>query len=204
MRVLLIDDHPTLRAGVAATLSDEDDVEVVREAATGAQALEILHAEAFDVAILDLQLPDGSGEDVIPRALALRPDLGILVLTSFGGEESVRRCLEAGARGYLTKDALRRQLVDAVRRVARGERVVEGEVGAALAAALGRDRLTERELDVLREMAHGHSNKQIARVLGIADGTVKMHVARILHKLDAKDRTEAVMRALARGTIRLR
>ena len=204
LRVLLVDDHPTLRAGVAATLLDLDDVERVVETATGEAALTALSDEAFDVTIIDLQLPDGSGDDLIETALTLVPDLKILILTSFGGEDTIRRCIERGAKGYLTKDALRRQLVSAVRRVARGERVIEGDVGAKLAQSMMQDRLTPREVDVLREMALGQSNKQIARALGISAGTVKVHVAHVIQKLEATDRTEAVMRALSRGTIRLR
>jgi DNA-binding NarL/FixJ family response regulator len=202
--VLVVDDHPVLRSGVVAMLNDQPDMTVAAEAGDGASAMAALRDHEPNVVLCDLQLPDRDGEGLIAEMLAERPDVRILALTTFGGADTIRRTLEAGAAGYLTKDTMRRELVDAVRRVASGHRVVKGEVAERLADAMTSEALTVRERDVLRELALGQSNKEIGRSLGIAEATVKIHVRHVFEKLGAHDRTQAVMKGLERGTIRLR
>lgn len=204
IRIIVIDDHPIVRSGCADLLRAVPDFDVVGEGGSLAEAREIIGSSVADILILDLQLPDGDGEDLV-KELAARPQgPRTIVLTTFGGADTIRRAMEVGAAGFLTKDTLRRDLITAVRKVAVGGRAVNSQVAERLADSMSHDALTAREMEVLRELAHGQSNKLIARALGITEATVKIHVRHILEKMAATDRTDAVMKALSRGTIRLR
>lgn len=204
IRVLIVDDHPVLRTGIAALIEDEDDLTVVGEAGDGATAIAMFRTLLPDVTIMDLQLPDGNGEDFLEALIDERPGARFVALSTFGGEDTIRRAIEAGAIGYVLKDAARGEVVTAIRHAAAGRQFVRGVVEEKLRDALAQDRLTSREDDVLRELALGHSNQAIARRLDIAEATVKVHIGHIIQKLHATDRTDAVLKALARGTIRLR
>ncbi|MEM8771491.1 MAG: response regulator transcription factor [Pseudomonadota bacterium] len=202
--VMVVDDHPVLRAGVVALIDDEPDLNVIAEAGDGASAVGLFRDCDPDVVVMDLQLPDSNGEDLIASLKAERPDAQFLALTTYGGEDTIRRTIEAGAIGYLLKESLRSDIVSAVRLAAQGKRFVRGVVADRLVDSMTRDQLTDRENDVLRELALGQSNKGIAKRLGLAEPTVKIHISHILEKLGAKDRTDAVLKALEKGTIRLR
>ena len=203
IRVLTVDDHPMMRAGVGAVLSAQPDVVVVAEAGTADQAVAAYAEHRPDVVLMDLRLPDRSGAEATRDILAADPEAVVLALTTYDGDEDIYRALEAGACGYLLKDMLRTAVVGAVRAAAAGHRVVPPEVAARLAEQFPRVALTGREHDVLRAAAQGFSNKRIAARLGIATGTVKVHVRHILDKLGVPDRTAAVTAGLRRGLIHL-
>jgi DNA-binding NarL/FixJ family response regulator len=204
LRIVVIDDHPAMRAGLAALIDDASGLEMVGDAGTGAEALILVPRLQPDVTLIDLQLPDMDGETVILRLLELNPEAVIIAVTTFGGSDTIKRTLAAGARGFLLKETARLEIVEAIRRAHKGQRVVRGEVAERLAEALSQEEMTPRELDVLKTLAMGSSNKHIASELGISESTVKVHLSNILQKLSASDRTEAVMKALGRGIIRLR
>lgn len=202
--MLIVDDHPTVRAGLEALINDETDMEVVAKAQNCATALDIFLDAQPDVTLMDLQLPDGDGETVIAQILERDAKAVIIALTTHGGADTIKRTLAAGARGFMLKSTARRDIVNAIRSANAGRRVVRGEVAERLADALHHDDLTPREFEVLKTMALGNSNKAIAYELGISQATVKIHVGSILQKLYANDRTDAVMKALERGIIRVR
>ena len=204
IRVVIVDDHQVLRDGLRTILSLETEIEVVAEAATGAEALALAEREQPDVLVLDVRLPDTDGPLLIEPITSRSPATKILMLTSHGGEETVRQALEAGAAGFVLKDSASEAIVAAVRCVAGGGRVMDAVISARLVDAIGRDRLTPREIDVLREAALGQSNKVIAAALGIKEATVRVHLTHVFEKLGARDRTDAVMIALERGIIHLR
>ena len=203
VRILTVDDHPLMRAGVEAVLGAHPDLVVVAEAGTADEAVAAFREHRPDVTLMDLGLPDRSGVEATRDILALDPDARVLALTTYDGDEDIYRALEAGAAGYLLKDMLRTEIADAVRAVAAGRRVVPPGVAARLAEQFPRAGLTDREREVLAAAADGLSNQQIADRLGIALGTVKVHVRHVLDKLDAPDRTAAVTAALRRGLLHL-
>lgn len=203
IRILLVDDHPVVRKGLCAILDDEEGFEVVAQAGSVADACTTFARTNPDVTLLDLRLPDGSGVDVITRVRADHPDAKFIVFTTYDADEDIFRAIEAGARGYLLKDTFGSELVDTVAAVAAGRKRVPDWIAARLAERKVQPNLTERELEVLELIAGGSSNKDVARKLGISEGTVKSHVVHILDKLDAPDRTAAVTTAIARGLIRL-
>ncbi|WP_337659035.1 response regulator transcription factor [Sphingorhabdus sp. Alg231-15] len=203
LRVIIVDDHPTMRAGLRALIDDDPTLEVIGEAQDGGSALQLYSHKKPDVTIMDLQLPDMDGETVIKQIVADHPAAMIIALTTFDGADTIKRTLSAGARGFLTKDTARREIVDAIKRVHDGQRVFKGEVAERLADAMMQEDLTPRELDVLKILAAGNSNKSIAYKLDISESTVKIHLGKILDKLAASDRTEAVLTALKRGIIRI-
>lgn len=203
IRILTADDHPLVREGLKAVLSAEPGLAVVAEAADGQDAVAQYRAVRPDVVIMDLEMPGMSGLDAIRAIIALDPAARIVVLTTFDGDTDIHHALAAGARGYLLKHMARTRLVDAVRAVADGRRAVASEVAERLAEALPRAELTARELQVLRRIARGLSNKEIAGELELTEGTVKVHVNHILQKLGVDDRTGAVTLAIRRGMIRL-
>lgn len=203
IRILVVDDHPLLRDGIAAVLSAQPDLLPVGEAADGLQALQAYRALRPDLVLLDLQLPGMSGIDVIVALRKEFPQARIVVVTASRGDVQAVRALEAGASGYLLKSALRRELVETVRAVYHGRRQVQAEVAADIAEHLLGDSLSAREIQVLRSVAAGNSNKAVAALLAIAEETVKAHMKNILCKLGARDRTHAVAIALKRGIIDL-
>jgi DNA-binding NarL/FixJ family response regulator len=201
--VLSVDDHPLFREGVAALIENQADMELIAEASNGREALEQFRKHHPDITLMDLQMPEMSGIDAIGAIRGEFPQARIIVLTTHAGDFQVSRALKAGARAYLLKGMLRKELLDTIRAVHAGHKRVSPEVAAEIAEHAADDALTPRELDVLRLIAGGNANKEIAGQLCIAEETVKSHVTNILAKLGANDRTHAVTTALKRGIIEL-
>lgn len=204
IRVLVVDDHPVVRAGLAGLLSVEDDVQVVGEAGDGDEALALVARHAPDVVLMDLRMPRRDGVSAIVEISDRHPATRVLVLTTYDTDADIVRAVEAGAAGYLLKDTPRAQLVDGVRAAARGETVLAAPVAARLMSRLrtpAPDAPTVRELQVLRAVARGLSNADIGRELFIGEATVKTHLQRVYAKLGVDDRTRAVTVAMARGLI---
>jgi two-component system, NarL family, response regulator len=201
--VMIVDDHPVVRDGLNAMLSAEPDVSVVGEAANGADALALVNKLRPAVVLMDLLLPDIGGSEVIRRVCSRSSDTSFIVLTTVAGDEEIYRALEAGARGYLFKDMARKELVQAIRTVNKGQRYIPAQVGSRIAENLPRPDLTARETEVLQLVATGLRNKEIAFRLTISEATANAHIKHILEKLNASDRTQAVTTALRRGIIRL-
>ena len=202
-RVLVADDHPVVRSGLAAVLVQQADLELVAEAENGERAVALYREHRPDVCLMDLRMPVMDGVEAIRTITAEFPDARILALTTYEGDADIRRALEAGARGYLLKDMLLTDMIGAVRAVHRGERVIPTAVAARLAEFPERSDLTEREIEVLQLVARGLSNKEAARAIGRTEETVKIHLKNVFAKLDVADRTEAVTVALTRGLIHL-
>ena len=203
IRVLSVDDHPLLREGIAAIINHQPDMVMVAEAASGCEAIQIFRRERPDITLMDLRLPDMSGIDALIAIRSEFPDARIIMLTTFEGDVNIRRALEAGARGYLLKNMPPKDLVEGIRQVQAGRKRVPSEIAAHLAEHLGDDALTEREIEVLRHVAEGHRNRDIATRLFISEETVKVHIKHIMDKLSASDRTQAVAIAVRRGIIQL-
>jgi len=199
IRVLTVDDHPLLREGIARMLDGQEDMTLVGEASNGREAIESFRRLRPDVTLMDLRMPDMSGIDAIAAIRAEAPHARIVVLTTYAGDVQAAAALKAGAAGYLLKNLLRKELLETIRAVHSGKRRVPPEVAAEIAEHVADDALTEREIEVLRRVAAGKSNKLIAAELDISEGTVKTHMRSILPKLEASDRTHAVMIALKRG-----
>lgn len=200
--VLIADDHPVVREGLAAIFKSQKDIKVVAEATDGEEACELCAQLSPDVLLLDLRMPRKDGLQVITEVMsrrATRPR--IIVMTTYESEEDVRRALKAGAKGYLVKGSPPQQIREAVRRVAEGESLLPADIASKLAESMGHPELSERERQVLQYMASGRSNKEIGQVLYISENTVKAHVKSILTKLDAMGRTEAIAIATKRGLI---
>ena len=203
IRVLCVDDHPIVRDGIAAIINLQRDMMLAGAAATGGEALEQFFKIRPDVALVDLQLPDMSGFDLIKRIKDKSPNARIIVLSSHEGDVDIQRAMEAGAQGYVVKGLVREELLETIRSVHAGKRRLPAEVAQKLAEHMADEPISARELDVLSLMAAGKRNKEIASALSIAEDTVKMHVRNILSKLQVNDRTEAVTIALRRGIIHL-
>jgi DNA-binding NarL/FixJ family response regulator len=203
IRLLIVDDHPLLREGVIAVLEDEAGVEVVAEATNGREAIDAFEKHHPDITLMDLQMPEMNGIDAIAEIRARFPNARIVVLTTYKGDVSALRALRAGAVGYLLKDQLSTDLMETLRTVHAGGRRIPAEIAEALAANLGEASLSEREIQVLRCVAQGNSNKRVALQLDISEETVKAHMKSIAEKLDANDRTHAVTIALRRGILEL-
>jgi DNA-binding NarL/FixJ family response regulator len=201
--VLSVDDHPLLRQGIAALVNAESDMKLVAEAANGQEAIEKFRLHRPDVTLMDLQMPALNGIEAIIGIRSEFPNARIVVLTTYTGDVQVLRALKAGARGYILKGHVRRELLDTIRAVHAGQKRIPPEVAAELADHATDEDLTSRELDVLRLIAAGNANKAIAGQLSITDETVKSHITNILAKLGANDRTHAVAIALKRGIIEL-
>jgi two-component system, NarL family, response regulator len=203
IRVLVADDHLVMRLGLDTLLNAETDMTVVGEASNGQQVIELYRTHRPDVTLMDLRMPGVSGVTAIRTLCAEHPDARIIVLTVHKGDEAVYQAIEAGARGYVLKDAPPEDIVSAIRAVHAGRRFIPPEVAAQMAERLRYDALTPRELEVLKLMARGFSNKQIGARLATSEGTARNHVASILAKLDVQDRTRAVTVALERGVLDL-
>jgi two-component system NarL family response regulator len=203
IRILLADDHPSLRTGLASILNAQPDISVVAEADSGPDAIAATKSAKPDVIIMDLRMPGGDGIDAIKELVKRDPDVKVLVLTTFDNEEDVFSALEAGARGYILKDTTREEIIEAVRQVHAGNRFLPPAIAARLADRMIRPGLTPRELDVLRLVSRGRTNKEIAAAMFISDETVKSHMKGLFNKLGVHDRAEAIAVALQRGLLRL-
>lgn len=201
IRVMTVDDHPLMREGIAAMLAAHDDLALVGEAADGWAAVQAYEALRPDVVLMDLQMPEMDGAAAITRIVAAAPQARILVLTTYRGDAQARRAFSAGASGYLLKNAIRRELIDAIRQVHAGRRYLPANVAAELGQYALEDELSCRELDVLRRLTQGGSNREIGAELGLSEDTVKTHMKAILSKLHASDRTQAVVIAIRRGIV---
>jgi DNA-binding NarL/FixJ family response regulator len=203
IRILTVDDHPLLRKGIAALVNTESDMKLVAEASNGREAIGMFRSHHPDVTLMDLQMPDVSGTEAIVSIRSEFPNARIIVLTTYTGDVQVLRALKAGARAYILKAHVHRELLETIRAVHAGEKRIPPDVATELAKHSMDDALTAREIDVLRLIAGGNANKQIADQLAIGEATVKSHVTNILSKLGANDRAHAVTIGLQRGIIAL-
>jgi len=203
IRILAVDDHPLLREGIAALVNAEPDMKLVAEASNGHEAIEQFRLHRPDVTRMDLQMPDFNGVEAIDRIRSEYANARIIVLTTYTGDVQLLRALKAGAHGYILKGHVHRELLETIRAVHAGHKRIPPEVAADLAEHAMDDALTAREIDVLRLIAAGNANKNIADQLAIGEATVKTHVTNILSKLGANDRAHAVTIGLKRGIIDL-
>ena len=203
IRILIVDDHPLLRAGVAAVLATQPDFQVVGSASSGHEALQVFDQLRPDVTLMDLKMPDMSGTQVISALRSKYPSARFIVVTTYPGDVQALQALKAGASGYMLKSSLGEELIDTIRMVHAGKRRIPAEIATEIGQYAADDALTEREIEVLRRVGAGQSNKQIALGLSVSESTIKAHIHSILPKLNANDRTHAVMIALKRGILDL-
>jgi DNA-binding NarL/FixJ family response regulator len=203
IRVLCVDDHPIVRKGIAALLLSEPDMALVGEAANGKEAVDLFRRLRPDVTLMDLRMPQLDGISATLQIRAEFPEARIIALTSYDGDQDIYQALEAGVRGYLLKETVHSDMIRAIHTVYSGKRLVPPEVAEKLSEFFPQIALTPREVEVLSCVAQGLANKDIAERLGTASGTIKMHVQKILEKLDAADRTHAVTIAIRRGILHL-
>ncbi|MGA8111510.1 MAG: response regulator transcription factor [Acidobacteriaceae bacterium] len=204
IRVLVVDDHPVVRRGLHSMLDGESGISVVGMASSGNEGLQLAEKLNPDVVLLDLRMSDMGGVEVIASLRAARRECRVLVLTNYQLDEDIFNAMEAGALGYLLKSASQEEVIDAIRAVSQGRRRIPTALAMRLAERVGRSALSTREQEVLELVVDGHTNKEIARALGISDITARNHVISLLSKLNAKDRTEAATIALRRGLVRLK
>ena len=203
IRVFSVDDHPLLREGIAALINSQPDMAHIAEASNGAEAIQVFKREQPDVTLLDLRLPDMSGIDILIAIRSEFPEARIIMLTTFEGDVEIQRALKAGARGYLLKNMPPSELLDVIRQVHAGKKRIPPEIASQLLEHMSDQVLTEREIEVLREVANGNRNREIAGRLSISEETVKVHIKHIMEKLGASDRTQPVSIALRRGITKL-
>ncbi len=201
--VMVVDDHPLIRVGIAAIVNARADMTVVAQAGTGEEALELFRRHKPDVTLMDLRLPGIGGVEAIAAMRTTRPDARFIVVTTYDGDEDIHRALEAGAQGYIIKGMPYQTLVEAIHRVHLGKRFLPPPVANALASRMPDSDLSPREMEVLLLLVAGRSNKEIAQTLDITEATVKSHVSTILMRLGVEDRTQAVVTALQRGLVHL-
>jgi DNA-binding NarL/FixJ family response regulator len=203
IRILSVDDHPLIRQGIVGLVAVQPDMKIIAEAGTGREAIEQFRLHRPDITLMDLQMPQMSGLDAIIAIRGEFPDARIIVLTTYAGDVQALRALKAGAQAYLLKDTLHKELLGTIRAVHTGKKFLSSEVSYKLAEHATDESLTAAEVRVLRLIAEGHANKEIAAQLSISEDTVKGQVRNILSKLGAKDRTHAAMIAFKRGIIEL-
>lgn len=203
IRVFSVDDHPLLREGIGALVNNQSDMMLVAEASTGAEAIQLFKQHTPDVTLMDLRLPDMSGIDILIAIRSEFPEARVIMLTTFEGDVEIHRALQAGARGYLLKNMPPSQLLDVIRQVHAGKKRIPAEIASHLAEHMSDESLTEREVEVLKQVADGNRNRDIARNLFISEETVKVHIKHIMEKLGATDRTQAVAIGVRRGIIQL-
>ena len=201
--VMAVDDHPLLLDGIKAALSEQPDMKLIAQGKSGRDAIEQFRVHRPDVTLMDLQMPGMSGLEALREILAESADARIVVLTTYRGDAQVMRALKSGARGFMLKGMMRKELRDMIRSVHAGRRVVPPEIAIELAEHADDDTLSLREIQVLRQVAHGNANREIAEILNVTEGTVKAHMKSIIAKLGAKDRTHAVLLAIRRGILEL-
>ena len=203
IRILSIDDHPLLRQGIAAIINSQPDMTLVAEAASGGEGIQKYRELVPDITLMDLRLPDMSGIDSLIAIRTEFPHARVIMLTTFEGDVEIQRALEAGAFGYMLKSMPPKDLVETIRAVHANKKRIPSEVAAHLAEHMSDESLTPREQDVLRHIAGGNRNRDIAHLLFISEETVKVHIRHIMEKLGASDRTQAVAIAVRRGIVQL-
>ncbi|HEY0686125.1 MAG TPA: response regulator transcription factor [Steroidobacter sp.] len=201
IRIMVVDDHPMIREGVGSMVGSEPGMKLAAEASDGVEAIELFRTCRPDVTLMDLEMPNMDGLSAITTILAEFPSARILVLTTFRGDARALRALQAGAGGYILKNRIRKELMDAIRQVHAGRKYVDAEVAAQICESFTHDRLSPREVAVLQHVAEGASNKVVATAMKLSEETIKSHMKSVLTKLNANDRTHAVVIALDRGII---